>query len=404
MKKRILPFSRYFKPAAIIAVAAVALGIVGVFARGGFNLGIDFQAGLIQEIQFAPPALGLTYHGQGNASIAFSRTQINIIITGAGVDSATHAFPFAAYAALNDLIAALNNIEGLQASALASGAIQSQWLVQSAQGDPQLGAESFRLHYLSPDAPPIAIEDVRATLDPLGTAAVQILGAPAERRFMIRMEDDEGNRAPQIMGALEESFGAGNIAVTRADFVGSRFSRELTYRTGQLLIFTLLLILAYAAVRFKLQFGAGAVIAIVYDMFFTLSFIIWIGMEFNTTTIAAILTIIGYSTNDTIVVFDRIRENRRLYPEDKFVDVLNRSLSETLNRTIITSVTTLLAVFALFIFTTGAMRDFALALIVGILAGIFSTTFIASGFVYYWDLRVEKKAKQKLLGQAALAK
>jgi preprotein translocase subunit SecF len=118
-------------------------------------------------------------------------------------------------------------------------------------------------------------------------------------------------------------------------------------------------------------------------------------MEFNTTTIAAILTILGYSINDTIVIFDRIRETRRIYPEDPFETVLNRSLTETLSRTIITTATTMLAVAFLFIFTTGSMKDFALALLVGMTSGVYSTVFIASGFVYLWDIQAKKRGQKK---------
>jgi preprotein translocase subunit SecF len=122
------------------------------------------------------------------------------------------------------------------------------------------------------------------------------------------------------------------------------------------------------------------------------SFIVWTRMEFNTTTIAAILTILGYSINDTIVIFDRIRETRRLYPDDLFNVVLNRALSETLGRTIITTVTTMLAVVSLYIFTTGSMKDFALALLVGMVSGVYSTIFIASSIVSAWTRAAEKRA------------
>jgi len=119
-------------------------------------------------------------------------------------------------------------------------------------------------------------------------------------------------------------------------------------------------------------------------------------MEFNTTTIAAILTILGYSTNNTIVVFDRIREYRRIFPDDPFVDVLNRSLTATLNRTIITTLTTMLAVLSLFIFTTGSMQDFALALLVGMTSGVYTTLFIASGCINFWENIKVKKEKRRM--------
>jgi preprotein translocase subunit SecF len=160
---------------------------------------------------------------------------------------------------------------------------------------------------------------------------------------------------------------------------------------------TLLLILIYASVRFKPQFAIGAVLAIAHDALIIVAFVTWTRMEFNTTTIAAILTILGYSINDTIVIFDRIRETRRIYPDEKFVNILDRSLTETLSRTIITTLTTMLAVLSLFIFTTGSMKDFALALLVGMVSGVYSTIFIASGFVNLWDIQAKKRSGKKFV-------
>jgi preprotein translocase subunit SecF len=133
------------------------------------------------------------------------------------------------------------------------------------------------------------------------------------------------------------------------------------------------------------------------------AFVVWTRMEFNTTTIAAILTILGYSINNTIVVFDRIRENRRIFPDDAFVDVLNRSLTGTFSRSIITTLTTMLAVISLFLFTTGSMKDFALALLVGMTSGVYTTIFIASGFVYFWDIQASKREKKRLKAAPAKA-
>ena len=124
-------------------------------------------------------------------------------------------------------------------------------------------------------------------------------------------------------------------------------------------------------------------------------------MEFTTLSIAAILTILGYSTNNTIILFDRIRENLRIYSDNSFVDILNISLTGILVRTIITTASTMLAVMALFIFTTGAMKDFALALLVGMLSGVYTTLFIVSGFVYLWDKFKTKREKKKLAPKIA---
>jgi preprotein translocase subunit SecF len=256
------------------------------------------------------------------------------------------------------------------------------------------------LHYLSPGEGPIEIADVRASLLPLGTVSVQNLGLPAERRFMIRMEDSDiegeqgGVPAEKIIAALEASFGQGGVAITRSDYVGSRISQQLADQAGLLMGLTLILILIYSSIRFKPQYAIGAVLAIVHDGLIMVAFVVWSRMEFNTTTIAAILTILGYSINDTIVIFDRVRETRRIYPGDDFVTVVNRSITETLGRTIITTLTTMLAVVSLFVFTSGSMKDFALALLVGMTSGVYSTIFIACGFVNFWEHQKQKREKK----------
>ena len=399
--KRIIPFSKYFIPAVVLSLVLTVLGVIGYFSMG-FSLGVDFQAGLIQEIQFAPVAFRLTYNGPGRAALSLSRNALDIVISGAGVDEQTHRFAFTSYETQGDLVRGLRGIEGLSVSDPAAAYAGSSWLVQSTQSSPLLQADDpFLIHYLPPDAGIIRIEDVRASLLPLGTVSVQILGNASERRFMIRMEDTElsgdGNSLPaeKIITALEYSFGEGEVAITRSDYVGSRFSKQLTDQAGLLTSMTLLLILAYSAIRFKIQFAIGAVLAIIHDAFIMIAFVVWTRMEFNTTTIAALLTILGYSINDKIVVFDRIKETQRIYPDDEFVTILNRAISETMSRTIITNLTTLLAVVSLYIFTSGSMRDFALALIVGMIAGVYSTIFIASGFVYFWNKRAAKRDKDK---------
>jgi preprotein translocase subunit SecF len=367
----------------------------------GFNMGVDFQAGLLQEIQFAPGAFRITYSGRGNASISLSRTNLTIVISGASVDEVQHDFPFASYPTVNDLVQGLQGIDGISASASAAGSVRASWLVVSAQSNPQLGSAPYNVHYLSPDEQVIPIEDVRSALLPLGTVSVQNLGDPAERRFMIRMEDSDieggqGVPAEKIIATLESAFGQGGVAVNKSDYVGSRFSKQLADQAGILLGLTLLLILIYSTIRFKPQYAIGAVLAIVHDALIMVAFVVWSRMEFNTTTIAAILTILGYSINDTIVIFDRVRESRRIYPEDTFVNVLDRAITETLSRTIITTFTTMLAVMSLFIFTTGSMKDFALALLVGMTSGVYSTIFIACGFVLLWENQRVKGAKKKL--------
>jgi preprotein translocase subunit SecF len=400
--KKTIRFSRLFLPAAIVSGFIAVMGIAGYIRYGGFNLGIDFQAGLIQEVQLAPTAMTLTWSGDGNATLSFSRSGMDVVISGAGIEGRTYSFPFSRYGTLGVLRDAMvSQVEGLHVTLAAGEHTASQFLVFSTQGNPNLGGVPYVVHYLASGSEAVDIARVREAAAGQGqSVSVQSIGQSADRHFMIRVEEKEGEsvQGEKITAALEAYFGAGEVAVLRSDYVGSRFSKNLTDQAGLLLGLTLLLILIYASIRFKPQYAIGAVIAIIHDGLIMVAFIVWTRMEFNTSSIAAILTILGYSINDTIVIFDRIRETRRIYPDDIFRNILDRSLTETLSRTIITTITTMLAVVFLFVFTSGSMKDFALALLVGMISGVYSTIFIASGFVNWWELRKAKRAKRRLAG------
>ncbi|MDR0444542.1 MAG: protein translocase subunit SecF [Treponema sp.] len=396
--KKVIQFSRFFLPAAVISGIVFVTGISGFIVKG-FNLGVDFQAGLIQEVQFAPTAFSLRWQGTSNAILSFDRGSLYIVVSGAGIENRTYAFSFSEYNNLGSLTQAMmRQVEGLDVTMTAGESINPQWLLFSAQGNPYLSETPYVVHYLPPQSTAIDIAEVRSAMADLGQGvSVQNLGLPQDRHFMVRVEDKEEGRVKpdEITTVLEAHFGKGGVAVLRSDYVGSRFSKDLTDQAGILTALTLLLILIYATIRFKPQYAIGAVIAIIHDGIVVIAFVVWSRIEFNTSTIAAILTILGYSINNTIVVFDRIRENLRIYPDSAFVDVVNRSLTGVLSRTIITTLTTMLAVLSLFIFTTGSMKDFALALMVGMLSGVYTTLFIASGFVYLWDNRKQERDKRK---------
>jgi len=401
--RRIIPFSRMFFPATILSALLLSGGVIAFFVMGGFNLGVDFQAGVVQEVQIAPTAFTLTWGGEGAAVISSDLAGIYIVNTGVGVETRSFDFLFSAHRTVGELVGAMTSqLEGLDVSLYVSPGTSSEWLMRGALGDPALGSVPHRVHYLNPQAPEVPIASVRDAMEAgMGqSVVVQSMGQPSDRHFLIRVQAEEdaavGVPADGIVGILEARFGVGQVVVMRSDFVDARFARHLTDQIGALIAATLFLVLLYATIRFKLQYAVGAVLGIAHDGIILVSFVVVTGMEFSTLTIAAILTILGYSTNNTIVVFDRIRENRRLFPDEAFVNILNRSLSETLNRTIITTVTTMLAVMSLFIFTTGAMQDFALALMVGMISGVYTTTFIVTAFMNFWENQKIKKAKRAL--------
>jgi preprotein translocase subunit SecF len=409
--KRVLRFSKFFLLSAIFSLLLVGTGIAGYILKGGFNLGIDFKAGLIQEIQLAPVAFSVAYEGKDNATISFTRNGLELVISGSETNGAAYNFNFTEYRTLDSLTEALiNSVPGINIETSTSGGIETAWFILNAHGNPQINNQPFIVHYLEPGSGVVDLSDLRNSLSGLGEVSAQVLGDPSERRFLIRVDEEEsddeegvlntGVNPDSIISALEATFGEGEVVVTRSDFVGSRFSKQLADQAGILMFLTLLLILIYASIRFKPQFAVGAVIAIAHDALIMVGFIVWTRMEFNTTTIAAILTILGYSINDTIVVFDRVRETRKLYPDDNFTTLLDRAITETLGRTIITTFTTMLAVLSLYVFTSGSMKDFALALLVGMVSGVYSTIFIACGFTSFWEKYIKRVKRGAAVGAA----
>jgi preprotein translocase subunit SecF len=201
-----------------------------------------------------------------------------------------------------------------------------------------------------------------------------------------------------IYSLLGERFGSDKVAVIKTDFVASQFSKTLVLQSIILVLATLALIWLYATIRFKWDFALGAVLGIIHDALIMVTVLAWTQMEFNSITIAAILTIVGYSINATVVVLDRIRENIRLVKTKNFVDIINLSQTESFSRTIITTLTTMLAVLALYIFTSGSMKDFAFALLVGMVSGAYSSIFISSAFIAFtrrkWVASEEEKKTQ----------
>ncbi len=238
----------------------------------------------------------------------------------------------------------------------------------------------------------------------LGEVALQEFGTPTD--VLIRVERQTGEQKEQIAAVdqvkkvLEENFGS-EISYRRVEFVGPKVSEELFWAGGQAVLFALIAILAYIWFRFEWQFAIGSIVALVHDVVLTLGVFSLFGLEFNLATVAAILTIVGYSLNDTVVVFDRVRENLRKYKKMPLPELLDRSLNDTLARTLMTSLTTLLALIALFVFGGPVIRDFTFALIWGVLVGTYSSIFIAAPLLLHLNLRAETVALPAAAGKTS---
>jgi preprotein translocase subunit SecF len=231
-----------------------------------------------------------------------------------------------------------------------------------------------------------AIADIRAALSPegFGNAMIQEFGSPEEILIRVQNKDAENSSAisTAILDSLSEKFTADAVEMRRVEFVGPQVGEELTQAGFMAVLFAMLAILVYITFRFKLRFAIGADAALLHDITILVGIFALSGKEFTLPVVAAVLTVIGYSLNDTIVVFDRIRENfafnRKKKKPDGEVDIVNASINQTLGRTLMTSVTTLMVVFALFFFGGEVIHDFAFALIVGIVVGTYSSIYIAS--------------------------
>ncbi len=229
---------------------------------------------------------------------------------------------------------------------------------------------------------PMTVEQVRAALR--GTAATEIARFREESEFIIRAPVREGEDierlANTIDSALSSAFGDGSFEVVRTELVGPKVGAELERKATMAIGLSFVLTLIYLAFRFETRFGLAAVLATLHDILLTLGFLAALRVEIGISTVASILTVLGYSLNDTIVVFDRIRENLRKTPHAhrKEAELVNRSINETLPRTLLTSGTTVAVLLPLLLFGGSVLRDFALVLTVGIVFGTYSSIFVAS--------------------------
>lgn len=238
------------------------------------------------------------------------------------------------------------------------------------------------------------IKDSLTSLD-LGSVVVQRFGDDPNE-FLIRVQKDSKsqNLSGMISSSLTTVYGEGNVDIRRMEMVGPQVGKDLRQKGLLSIFYAMIGILIYISWRFELRFAIGAIIALVHDVLITLGAFSLTGREIDLPIIAAFLAIIGYSLNDTIIVYDRIRENYGKHQKKGFSVVVNRSINETLSRTILTSGTTLLVVLALFIFGGGVIHNFAFAMLVGILIGTYSSVFVASPVLIFWDDYRSKGKKQ----------
>ena len=242
----------------------------------------------------------------------------------------------------------------------------------------------------------IGIADIRNKITDLNIGEVSIQEFGVDSDYLIRVERQEGTDNAQqiaveaIKSSLDKAF-TKDIEYRRLEYVGPTVSKDLVYDGVMAIIFAIIAMLAYIWFRFELPFALGAIVALLHDIVLTLGLFAILGLEFNLATVAAILLIIGYSMNDTVVIYDRIRENLRKFKKMNLNELLDKSINETLARTINTTFTTILALGALYLFGGQIIADFAFAMLWGIIVGTYSSIFIASTILVYVNVRRTKE-------------
>ena len=242
----------------------------------------------------------------------------------------------------------------------------------------------------------ISIAKIRNEISNLNIGEVSIQEFGQDSDYLIRVERQEGSDNAQqiaveaIKASLNKAFSK-DIEYRRLEYVGPTVSKDLVSDGVMAIIFAIIAMLAYIWFRFELPFALGAIVALMHDIILTMGLFSILGLEFNLATVAAILLIIGYSMNDTVVVYDRIRENLRKFKKMNLNDLLDKSINETLSRTINTTVTTILALGALYLFGGQIIADFAFAMLWGIVVGTYSSIFIASTILVYVNVRRTKE-------------
>ena len=248
---------------------------------------------------------------------------------------------------------------------------------------------------LRADDKKINVSSLRDTLSQMNLGDVSVKNFGNETDFLIKFENNnDKNTITKIKNNLDKSFG-NNFNFRRVENVGPKVSSELL-RSGIIAIsVALTLMLIYIWIRFEWQFSLGAILALFHDVIVTLGLFSLLGLEINLSIIAAVLTIVGYSMNDTVVIFDRVRENLRKYSDIKIFELTNISINETLSRTLITSITTLLALISIFLFGGEILKGFSLAMIFGVIFGTYSSIYIANTVLVRLNVSQKTVLKKK---------
>lgn len=394
MIKRV-PIIKWRYISVMVSALFIVLGLVFFFING-FNLGIDFDSGLSERVQIAPVGAYVRYTGSDGATLSIENSELVLNTKGQ-----SYRYSKSEYKDIASLANALNEVDGIEISIEDGSLLYDNFI--SGFGFPKALNEIYFPLNFSSNTIDVEIEDIREALKAIPSASVQNLSSDSLAIFQIKVALEEGETAEMVEsrlnGLLGNHFGKDSLVVLQSDFVGPKFSSTLITTSITAVLIAVIGILIYVWVRFTFSYAISAIIALFHDVICMIAFIVIFKVEVSATTIAAILTIIGYSLNNTIVIFDRIREN---VEENLLVNVdfiIETSVAKSLTRTILTSITTLLAVIPLCILATGTIQLFAINLTFGIVIGTYSSNLIAPSLLHWFNnvkpINVPKKKKDE---------
>ncbi|MDP1826929.1 MAG: protein translocase subunit SecF [Archangium sp.] len=351
---------------ALFISSIINIGILIGIAIFGFNLGVDFAGGTVVEVKFSGATITAEQVREGAVKGGLKEPQVqgigsaeesNFILRMGGVTQLTEESEKAAEAAVR----ALGEVSSLTKN-LDTGIINVRY---KAQVDP---------------------EAIKAAVIASGTGVTEVTKL-GEMDYQIKAE----GMAARVTQALKTGISGSTFEVRRTDYVGPQVGQQLRNKGLMALVWAMLFILIYVAFRFDLKFGPGALLAMLHDVIMVAGYFLITRREFNLTSIAALLTVIGYSINDTIVIYDRIREEMVKYKGKPLPEIINIAINDTLARTILTGGVTSLSLVGLLIFGVGEIFDFAAAMLLGILVGTYSSVYIASPLVIWLDERQHER-------------
>ncbi len=371
-KKTNIDFMKYKYFAFALSGAIIVAGLVNIIFGKGLKPGVDFSGGTLIRIHFKSPIpvsdvrQALSDQGLGNSVIQeVEKEQREYIIRTAGLKSDE-----------------IQPDQELEAHEIIANQIVDT--LKSADDKAAAGRGLIDLNN-------VGVQEIAAVLQPsfpeeAVSLAERIAGFRTERGII----DDyrrlsEAGVPDQAIKVLEDRTFLGSLTVLSRETVGPQVGKDLRRKATQATVWALLGMLVYIAFRFKLAYGVAAILTLTHDVLVTLSVFSFTQREMNLPVIAAVLTIVGYSINDTIVVFDRVRDNIKLMRKSPFEGILNTSLNQTLSRSIITSATVFLTVMALFLFGGTVINDFAFTMVVGVITGTYSTIYQSCPIVYLWQ-------------------